>query len=176
MKPRPRGRPQRLTAEVRRRILSMKGRPYAEIAQKVGIPEGTVKRAFYEERQAEQTRKGTHLVKLEIPNSISSEEALGILHSVRQQEVPLKKGTHFVTLQIPKIVSQEEALRRILSPKPKQDEMARKGSYYVTLEVPDTISEQEALQRVLIPELNFDYELLAIREAQTGRIPLDIRF
>ncbi|MFW9914548.1 MAG: sigma factor-like helix-turn-helix DNA-binding protein [Candidatus Thorarchaeota archaeon] len=165
-----------MTDEIRRRILSMKGLPYAEIAQKVGIPEGTVKRAFFEARKAEQDRKGTHVVKLEIPNSISSEEAMDIICSARLQGTPLKKGTHYVTLQIPKIISQDEALRRILNPKPKQDEMARKGSYYVTLEIPDTISEQEALQRVLIPELKFDYDLLAIREAQTGRMPLDIRF
>ncbi|MHA2273994.1 MAG: sigma factor-like helix-turn-helix DNA-binding protein [Candidatus Hodarchaeales archaeon] len=165
-----------MTDEVRRRILALKGLPYAEIAQKVGIPEGTVKRAFHEERQAELDRKGTHVVKLEIPNSISSEEAMDIILSARPQEALPKKGTHFVTLQIPKLISQDEALKRILSPKPKQDEMTRKGSYYVTLEIPETISEQEALQRVLIPELKFDYDLLAIREAQTGRTPLDIRF
>lgn len=113
------GRPPTLTPEVRQRILSMKGLPYAEIAQKVGIPEGTVKRAFYEQRQAEQDRKGTHVVKLEIPNSISSEEAMDIIRSARPQKAPLKKGTHYVTLQIPKIISQDEALRRILNPKPK---------------------------------------------------------
>lgn len=171
------GRPVVLTALVRQEILHLKannpGMTYREIALRVEISEGSVKRFFSEHRKKERARRGLHVLTLEVPQTVSEGDIQNILASDARFSGRKKKGTYRVTLEIPKSVSKEEALLRILA---EQNGIEERGTHFVTLEIPQTISKDEAIKRVIIPELNFDAKLQAIRNAQAGRLPLEIQF
>ncbi|MFQ5979558.1 MAG: helix-turn-helix domain-containing protein [Candidatus Heimdallarchaeota archaeon] len=172
-----RGRPVVLTDPVQQKILDLKANnpsmTYREIALRVEISEGSVKRFFSEHRKKERARRGFHVLTLEVPQAVSEEDLQNILASDARSSGGKKKGTHQVTIEIPEHITKEEALHRILADQPAMEE---RGTHYVKLEIPQTITKDEAIKRVIIPELKFDNRLQAIRDAQTGREPLEIQF